>query len=111
MANREEIDEWLHKANEDLLVCRVLLRSGEELALPCLFHLQQMLEKTLKALMVAKGSRVERTHDLGRLVALAGAEDVDGLFDLCETLSLFAVGARYPGDLPFVSVAEAGKRE
>ena len=30
-----------------------------------------------------------------------------GLLDLCETLSLFAVATRYPGDLPSVSVADA----
>lgn len=44
MAEPEEIQEWLDKAEEDRRVAEVLLRTGEELTLPTMFHLQQMLE-------------------------------------------------------------------
>lgn len=49
MAVSEEIQEWLDKADEDWRVAELLIRSGEELTVPCMFHLQQMLEKLLKA--------------------------------------------------------------
>jgi HEPN domain-containing protein len=70
MADPEEIQEWLDKADEDRLVVEVLMRTGEELTLPCMFHLQQMLEKLLKVLILVQGVRFERTHDLTRLAAL-----------------------------------------
>lgn len=109
MPDPEEVQEWLTKAGEDKLVAKVLLESGEELTLPCLFHLQQMLEKLLKALIIARGASFERTHDLGRLAQLAKAGDIDGLLDLCDVLNLFAVNGRYPGDLPEVSISDAWK--
>ena len=107
MADPEEVQEWLDKADEDRLVVEVLLRTGEELTLPCMFHLQQMLEKLLKALILVQGSNFERTHDLSRLATLASAEDVEQLLELSETLNLFAVNGRYPGDLPEISVSLA----
>ena len=107
MADPEEIQEWLAKADEDKLVAEVLLKSGEELTLPCMFHLQQMLEKLLKALIISSGEPIERTHDLDRLAQIAGVEEIEGLFDLCDVLNLFAVNGRYPGDLPDVSILEA----
>ena len=107
MADREEVEEWLKKAMEDWRVAEILLNSGEELTLPCMFHLQQMLEKLLKALIIVRGNRIERTHDLGRLAQIADAQEVEGLLDLCDTFTLFAVNGRYPGDLPEVSISAA----
>jgi HEPN domain-containing protein len=107
MAVHEEIQEWLDKAEEDRRVAEILLCSGEELTLPCMFHLQQMLEKLLKALIIARGKRVDRTHDLDRLAQQAEALEIEGLLNLCDTLNLFAVNGRYPGDLPEVSIREA----
>jgi HEPN domain-containing protein len=107
MAVSEEIQEWLDKADEDWRVAEILLRSGEELTLPCMFHLQQMLEKLLKALIIARGRRIERTHDLDRLAQQSEALEIEGLLNLCDTLTIFAVNGRYPGDLPEVSIREA----
>ena len=107
MADPEEVEEWLSKAEEDRLVVEVLLQTGEELTLPCMFHLQQMLEKLLKALILTKGVRFERTHDLSRLAILASAGDIEQLLELSETLNLFAVNGRYPGDLPEISIRSA----
>jgi HEPN domain-containing protein len=107
MADPDEVQEWLNKADEDRLVVEVLMRTGEELTLPCMFHLQQMLEKLLKALILTQDGRFERTHDLTRLATLSKTEDVQGLSDISETLNLFAVNGRYPGDQPEVSMHAA----
>ena len=40
MADPEEINEWLDKANEDCRVVEVLLKVREELTLPSMFHIQ-----------------------------------------------------------------------
>lgn len=107
MADPEEIQEWLDKADEDRLVVEVLMRTDEELTLPCMFHLQQMLEKLLKALILLQNVQFERTHDLTRLAALSKTEDVQGLSEISETLNLFAVNGRYPGDLPEINIHAA----
>lgn len=107
MADPEEVEEWLNKAEEDRLVVDVLMRTGEELTLPCMFHLQQMLEKLLKALILVQGNRFARTHDLSRLAALSKTQDVEGLSEISATLNLFAVNGRYPGDLPEIDIHTA----
>ena len=107
MADPEEVQEWLDKADEDRLVVEVLLQTGEELTLPCMFHLQQMLEKLLKALILLQEVRFERTHDLTRLAALSKTEDVQGLAEISEILNLFAVNGRYPGDWPEINIHAA----
>jgi HEPN domain-containing protein len=73
MADLEEIREWLNKADEDRLVVEVLMRTGEELTLPCMFHLQQMLEKLLKALILVRGIRTHtRFNPSDRLIRNPG---------------------------------------
>lgn len=106
-AETEEISEWLAKADEDFRVAEILLKTGEELTLPCMFHLQQMLEKLLKASILKQGRKIERTHDLSRLTELSNNQEISGLLDVCDMLNVFAVNGRYPGDLPQVSIAFA----
>lgn len=36
---------------------------------------------------------------------MADAQDIDGLLDLCDTLNVFSVSGRYPGDLMQVVAA------
>jgi hypothetical protein len=38
-----------------------------------------------------------------RLAHIAQVHEIEGLLDLCESLTLFAVNGRYPGDLPEIS--------
>lgn len=107
MADGEEIEGWLGKAEEDWKAADLLLTSSEELTLPCLFHLQQMLEKLLKALLLKQEKPIERTHDLSWLIHLAALGGDEELLELAESLTIFAVNARYPGDSPTVAVSQA----
>ena len=59
---------WLERAAEDIRVAKVLLR--EDIATQAAFHLQQSVEKVLKALLVAARQDVRKTHDLAALAAL-----------------------------------------
>ena len=60
---------WLERATEDAAVATLLVQ--EEYALPAAFHTQQALEKLLKALLVAAGQDIRRTHDLDALATQA----------------------------------------
>lgn len=48
-----------------------------------------------------------KTHDLSRLAKLAELQEFPGFMDFCETLGLFSVQARYPADMPEVSIQDA----
>jgi HEPN domain-containing protein len=59
---------WVAKAEEDrLFITNNLSAARVPWSLVC-FHAQQAAEKYLKALLVHRGSRVERIHDLEYLL-------------------------------------------
>jgi HEPN domain-containing protein len=60
---------WLAKADADVSGARTLLATGQsDLGA---FHVQQAVEKALKALLVAAAQDVRRTHDIEQLATLA----------------------------------------
>jgi HEPN domain-containing protein len=100
-----KFENWLEKGDEDRAAIRLLLAGpGTPWAVVC-FHAQQAAEKHLKALLVERGQRVERTHELSRLLAqlLPLEPALAGLHDDCVAISDYGVDARYPdillGDL------------
>jgi len=94
--------QWLAKAQNDLLNADNNLRSE---AIPydtVCFHCQQAAEKLLKAYLVARGVQPPFTHDLLLLIEqiLPYAPDAEALRDDLAGLMPYAVGARYPDELP-----------
>jgi HEPN domain-containing protein len=63
----QEALRWLGKADQDVRAARLLLDAVAEQAA---FHVQQALEKTLKALLVARRRDIRKTHDISVLVSL-----------------------------------------
>jgi HEPN domain-containing protein len=95
----EDIKYWLRLADSDLTSAEILHRAGEELN--AIFHLQQAVEKTLKALYIRQRSTMPpRLHDLPRLAAACElqvtGEQIRLLKDLTESYS----DSRYPEDWP-----------
>lgn len=88
---------WLRYAESDLALAeaktdyRVLL---EDLC----FHAQQVVEKSIKAVLVLRGIAFPKTHNLERLLDLLPA-DVTPTQELLEAraLSGYATVMRYPG--------------
>jgi HEPN domain-containing protein len=65
------------KAENDAKAAR-LLASGEDIDDQSVgYHAQQAIEKWIKAVMASRHLREERTHDLGRLLEVLVAADVD----------------------------------
>jgi HEPN domain-containing protein len=88
---------WVAKAAADIAGARTLLASDQnELAA---FLIQQAVEKTLKALLVAAAQDVRRTHDIDALATLARAHWPHLLpspFPLA-VVSQWYITTRYPG--------------
>lgn len=100
-------DDWLAFAQGDLAAARVLL-GADVPPRTAAWHAQQAAEKALKAVLVARGETVPKTHDLLDLARRIGApiEDMPTTRNLAE-LSYHAVQPRYPDDLADVDEADA----
>lgn len=68
--HREVAQLLLQKAREDLSAARVLVATEEQADHVIGFHLQQAVEKALKAALAERMIEIPRTHDLGYLVEL-----------------------------------------
>jgi HEPN domain-containing protein len=99
---RDFVRGWLRKADEDFHVARELMERDRVSYNPVGFHAQQAAEKYLKALLTRLGTQPPRTHNIGELLALAEATTpgIQGELQAAETLTLYGVEVRYPGERP-----------
>ncbi len=95
---RDEAREWLRYARENLGHAEAG-RAASVLTDYLCFDAQQAAEKALKAVLIARGVRFPRVHDLGELLRLIKHSGITTPIALDEvaTLNPFAVQARYPG--------------
>ena len=101
--------EWVAKAEEDFLAATALNRRRKKpLWNVVSFHVQQTVEKYLKARLEEAGKIVPRTHDLLHLLNLV--TPVEPLWSSYHStfslLASYAVQTRYPGN----SVTKADAR-
>ena len=89
--------DWLTIAERDLHRVGVLLASEDPEGAG--FHLQQALEKALKAFLIYSGWRLQRTHNLVSLLdsALAYDPGLEEFRPLCKEVSDYYLAERYPG--------------
>ena len=100
--------EWVDKAEADYAAALLLRKSRKKHSrdLVC-FHLQQCVEKYLKARLVEGNVAFPKTHDLERLLDLALPSEPTWqlLRPALATITNYAVEVRYPGRI--VSALEA----
>lgn len=95
-------EEWLFKAEHDLLSSNYLLTAPESLFDISFYHTQQCAEKSLKAYLTYKEKEIENTHNLKMLVEICSVIDIafKDLLDDCIFLNPYSTLYRYPqGDL------------
>ncbi len=89
----------LKKAETDLQGAEVLYKSDNEFldGEIVFFHLQQSIEKFLKAVLSYRGIHYTKTHDLEQLLKSLGTEFVLDTSDVefIEELNMYAVQGRY----------------
>ena len=93
----EEAWRALRLADRDIRACDVLMDEPEVHLSIVLFHAQQAVEKSLKAVLFSRQIEFRRTHNLTELAQLLRQEGVETPVadDLLERLNPFAVTFRY----------------
>jgi HEPN domain-containing protein len=94
-----EIRAWIEKVRHDLCTAQLALDQSPPITDVAGFHVQQAVEKTLKAFLVWRGVEFEKIHDL-RALGLAcarGDPAFAGWIERVAPLSAYAVRFRYPG--------------
>ena len=69
---RNYIRQWISKANDDLIVIDKLTQNGIIAPSAICFHCQQVVEKYLKAFLIANGVEIRKTHNIEFLLAECG---------------------------------------
>lgn len=106
--NAPEAERWLAYARSDLDAGYALLRNPDHYPRQVCFLAQQAAEKALKTALVLLEIEFPFTHDLDRLRDLLpeGWRVKSEHPDLAD-LTIWAIQARYPGDMPEVVEADA----
>lgn len=90
--------EWLQYAYSDLDLARAKDISERVLLEELCFHAQQVVEKSLKALLIAKKVSFPKTHNIRTLIdLLSNHYSVPSELDEAAVLTDYAVESRYPG--------------
>lgn len=90
--------QWLWFAEGDLALART--QPFDMLPIELLiFHAEQVIEKSIKAVLVHFNAPVPRTHNLELLIDKAEAHvEIPAVVRAAEDLTPYATVARYPGD-------------
>ncbi len=101
------IKNWILKANEDWLVIERLTEGSIIAPAAICFHSQQLVEKLLKAYLIAQGKEIRKTHNIEFLISECA--DFDDDFNQLDPMNLsdFGVEVRCPGDMYQPSNEEA----
>ncbi len=101
--------QWAAKAENDLKNAAHTIRLKTDCPTDTVcFHVQQCVEKYLKALLVLNDIEFSRTHQISTLLALVPAQVRPTLSEEeQDRLTEYAVTTRYPGDYDPISHEEA----
>lgn len=98
MVDKQIVEEWIVKANEDLAFAKTALEEGLEFYPQICFYLHQATEKILKAYILVNELGFKKMHDLIKLLQICSQKDLafNKFFETAELLNPFYIGTRYP---------------
>ncbi|MHC4644846.1 MAG: HEPN domain-containing protein [Planctomycetota bacterium] len=107
-AVEEFVKQWLVKAQEDWDTVKILAAQDRVPAGVACFHCQQSVEKLIKAVLTRHSVEFPKTHDIRRLIELAGdlVPGLEELAPLAQKLTVHGVDTRCPVELKMVGVGE-----
>lgn len=108
-AKAKEVLNWLSKAKRDLTIAGMNVANEPAITDDALFHCQQAVEKTLKALLVLHDQPFKKTHIIGELAqdVLKITPAIESLLKRATELTPYATMFRYPGELELPPIEEA----
>jgi HEPN domain-containing protein len=108
-AKATEVRNWLTKAKRDLTIAGMNIANDPAITDDALFHCQQAVEKSLKALLVLHDRPFKKTHIIGELAqeVLKIVPGIDSLLKQATELTPYATVFRYPGELELPSIEDA----
>ena len=103
------VAEWVMKAEGDLKTAQHLLAFGHDTPVETVcFHIQQCIEKYMKALLVFRLVDFPKTHSIGELLTLIPDELPFRIpYAQQKRLLSYATVMRYPGDYEPATLDEA----
>jgi HEPN domain-containing protein len=109
---KDWVQLWIQKAKNDLKTGLDELSTEQPATDTICFHMQQCVEKYLKAILVQNGQDFRKTHDIAELIELCKKKDssFDILYDLnADALTPYGIEVRYPDDFYMPSLEETHK--
>jgi len=102
MVDREIIEEWLTKADDDFEFARINFEEEKPFFAQICFHFHQSAEKYFKAYIIANDLEFRRTHDLVFLARQCIIRDsgFERITDDAEYLNTYYIETRYPVQWP-----------
>ena len=91
---KEIAKRWLEFAQDDFKAASILF--ANKAYRECIYHCHQALEKTIKAIIVQRGERLRKTHDLAGLINDSGLSASDSILQFIEKLNPHYIPIRYP---------------
>ncbi len=108
MTKKEEIVNWVRFATEDLKAAKSFLSDDNLMPRHACWLAQQAVEKAMKSVLVFEQIKTPKTHDLEYLLTLIPRKwNLGKLNCNLESLTEWAVEARYPGDWDEASEEDA----
>ena len=108
MVPHESVESLEASAEEDLWTANLVKDNDDEKTRIICFHLQQYVEKMLKAKLLEKGIQYPRKHDFVSLLELFDDKEMlDRHIEDAANLSDYATAFRYERRVPSVEEMEA----
>jgi HEPN domain-containing protein len=104
------VRNWLHKAENDLKIGQDQMETAEPTTDMVCYHMQQCVEKYLRAYLALNQKPFRRTHDIAELIEQC--KEIDDTFDTLyksqvDSLTIYGVEIRYPDDFYMPTRQEA----
>ena len=103
MAPPENRESLISRAEDDYRAAEILRREDDEMTTIICFHLQQYVEKTIKAKLSELGIKYPPRHNLLTLLGmLPDSNIVKALFEDASALTDYATSLRYESVVPTI---------
>jgi HEPN domain-containing protein len=104
------VRNWLIKAGNDLKIGQDEMKTAKPTTDMVCYHMQQCVEKCLKAYLISHEKPFRRTHDIAELIEQC--KEIDAQFNTlygkqADTLTIYGVEIRYPDDFYMPTQEEA----